>query len=140
MPEMTTEELMQLLATTSTNAERVRGLLELLTPRMLARATGATSPSTLRNWSTGHTQPREHAAIVIDDLRITACMLLGAGLEPERVARWFASRHAGRFDGLRPFEAITADPMDVLAAAVGEADRSRAKRDAPLVLVGGAAD
>jgi hypothetical protein len=132
---MTTDDLVRLLATTSTNAERVRGLLELLTPKMIARATGCSSPSTLRNWSMGQTQPREDAAIAIDDLRIAALTLLEAGLEPERVGRWFASLHPDRFDGLRPFEMIAIDPMEVLAAAQSEAIRAKALRQPPLALV-----
>jgi len=134
---MSTDELIRLLAPTSTNAERVRALLRLqLTPRMLAHATGCHSLSTLRNWSTGQTQPREDAALALDDLRLVALTLLQGGLEPERVGRWFASRDPGRFDGMRPFERFAVAPMEVLAAAQGDALRARAERQPSLALVG----
>lgn len=139
------EKLKRLLSKTATNPERVRGLLELgLAPAVLAMATSS-SASTLRNWSTGSTQPRAEAAIVLDDLRLTARTLLD-GLEPERVALWFTSRDPDYFDGMRPIEMISHDPMTVLAAAhetLLEADgASRSgnglapRQSRPLALVG----
>jgi hypothetical protein len=134
---MNIDELMQNLAPTSTNPERVRALLRLdLTPKMLAHATGCQSLSTLRNWSTGQTQPREDAALALDDLRLVALTLLQAGLAPERVGRWFASRDPERFGGMRPFERFVVAPMEVLSAAQGDALRTRAEQQPPLVLVG----
>lgn len=135
------DELLLLLGNTATNAERVRGLLMLgLPPRELTRATGCQSPSTLRNWASGQTQPRDHAAIVIDDLRITVRTLLGAGLEPERVVRWLLSRDTDHFQGMRPIDMIAVDPMDVLAAAQGERldeeERTTRSRQPELALIG----
>jgi hypothetical protein len=109
-------ELDRLLAPTATNAERVRGLLMVgIAPAVIAFATRS-SASSLRNWSIGDTQPRHEAAIILDDLRITTRTLLEA-LEPERVVQWFTSRDPDRFGGMRPFEMIAIDPMEVLAAA-----------------------
>jgi hypothetical protein len=104
------------LATTATTRERVRALLSIgLSPAFLATATG-TSPSTIRNWSNGGTQPRPEAKLALDDIRAVAATLLDAGLEPERVAEWLTSRDA-RFEGLRPIEMVVRDPMSVLIAA-----------------------
>ncbi len=134
---MSTDDLIGRLTPTSTNAERVQALLELpVTPKMLAHATGCQSLSTLRNWSTGQTQPREDAALALDDMRMAALTLLQADIEPRRVGRWFASRDPERFGGMRPFEMIAIAPMDVLAAAQGEALRARAARQPMLALVG----
>jgi hypothetical protein len=112
----TDAKLKRLLSPLATNAERVRGLLLLgLAPATIALATRS-SVSTVRNWTAGDTQPRMDAEVVLDDLRMTARMLLD-GYEPERVARWLTSRDPDRFDGSRPVDMIRLDPMDVLAAA-----------------------
>ena len=110
-------DLGERLATTATTSERVRALLAIgLSPAFLATATG-TSPSTIRNWSNGSTQPRPEAKLALDDIRAVSATLLDAGLEPERVAEWLTSRDAQRFDGLRPIEMVVRDPIAVLVAA-----------------------
>ena len=110
-------DLLNELATTATTSERVRALLAVgLSPAFLATATG-TSPSTIRNWTSGSTQPRPEAKLALDDIRAVAATLLDAGLEAERVAEWLTSRDADRFDGLRPIEMVVRDPLAVLAAA-----------------------
>jgi DNA-binding transcriptional regulator YiaG len=109
----------EMLAPTATTSERVRGLLALpLSPAVIATATNS-SPSTIRNWSIGQTEPRPDAAIALDDLRMVAKALL-KHLEPERAARWLTSRDPNRLDGMRPVEMIRIDPMAVLAAANAE--------------------
>lgn len=107
----------RLLATTATSSERVRGLLALgITTATLADITRC-SESATRNWKSGQAEPRADAAMVIDDLRITALVLLRAGLEPERAANWLTSRDPDHFGAMRPIEMIRIDPMEVLAAA-----------------------
>lgn len=116
-------DLAELLAPTATTIERVRALLAIgLSPAFLATATGS-SPSTIRNWSLGETQPRPDAELALDDLRAVASALLDRGLQPERIAKWLTSRDLDRFEGQRPIEMIARDPMAVLAAAHGLAIR-----------------
>lgn len=134
---VTVDDLLLLLSATATNAERVRGLMQMgLSQRTLARATGCQSPSTLRNWGAGHNEPREDAAITLDDIRITAVTLLKAGMEPERVARWFMSRDDDRFDNARPIDRVREDPMGVLLAAKQDAMELTLERQPELVAVG----
>lgn len=105
------------LATTATTSERVQALLAIgLSPAFLATATN-TSPSTIRNWSNGGTQPRPEARLALDDIRAVAATLLHAGVEPERVAEWLTSRDPERLEGLRPIEMVVRDPLSVLVAA-----------------------
>jgi len=141
---MTEKELERLLAPTSTSAERVRGLLELVSPKALADMTHS-SASTVRNWSVSDTEPRPAAAVVLDDLRMVALTLLG-GLEPPRVASWLVSRDPSRFEGTRPLEMVGLDPMAVLAAAhetlltVAEAREVEEREERTLELVPAGAD
>lgn len=145
---MDDEELDAALSTTTTQAERTRGLLELLPREALARATRS-STSTLRNWAVGQTQPRPDAAIILDDLRHTAHILLRGGIDRERVTSWFMSRDTERFEGMRPIEMVPIDPMDVVAGAKGlllsqmavdDEDRPRSERERGLAVVGGRED
>lgn len=109
-------ELGCLLGPTATVTERVEGLVMMGVPLATIAQATRSSVSTLRNWTSGQTQPRPDAAIALDDLRMIARALL-EGLEPERAAAWLSSRDPERFEGARPFEIIPIDPMDVLAAA-----------------------
>lgn len=114
-------ELAELLAPTATHAERVRGLLELVDVPTLAEATGARA-STLRNWRAGSGRPRRPAAIIVDDLRTVAKILLDNGVEPERITSWLTSRDPDFYEGMRPVDVIRHDPMDVFAAAYAVRD------------------
>ena len=118
----------RLLARTSTHGERVRGLLAMgIHAEELASATNA-AVSTLRNWSAGQSEPRLAAAVVLDNLRTTATVLLKE-FEPARAARWMTSRDPERFDGLRPLDYIAVDPLDVLAAAHGDVEDERLRQE-----------
>lgn len=139
---MSENDPIKLLATTATIAERTRGLLMLLPPTIVADAVGVRA-SSLRNWVSGQSQPRSEAAILLDDLRATAKVLLDGGIEPGRATAWLTSRNPENWDGMRPVEAIRMDPMDVLAAAHGVVleqaktaeGTSRPKDEPTLVLV-----
>lgn len=108
----------RLLLPTATVAERSRGLLSLLPPHVFADAVGVKA-SSLRNWASGQSRPRPHAAVLLDDLRAAAKVLVDGGLDAGRVSAWLTSRDPAFWDGMRPVEAIRFDPMDVLAAAHG---------------------
>jgi hypothetical protein len=106
---------MDLLGHTSTTPERVRGLQGLgLTPQQLAATLGVSS-SGLRNWGNGHAAPRASAALLLDDLRAVARLLLDRGMEAERVAAWLTSRDPRTQE--RPVDAIAHRPTEVLASA-----------------------
>jgi hypothetical protein len=134
------------LLPTATASERIRALLVLLPPAILADAIGVKA-SSLRNWASGQSQPRPGAAIALDDLRATAKVLLDGKIEPERAAAWRTSRDPDRWEGTRPVECIRLDPMDVLKEAHGvvlqqekEAERGsapgkRVRRERALALV-----
>jgi hypothetical protein len=110
-------KLLELLSPTATTAERVNGLLGLgLHPADIGTAVGGATPSTLRNWIAGATEPRADAAISLDDLRATARALLEGGLEPQRVVSWLISRD-GRFEGQRPIDILARRPTLVLSVA-----------------------
>jgi hypothetical protein len=138
------KELSKLLAPTSTTSERTRGLLVLLHPTILADAVGVKVTS-LRNWSSGQSQPRSDAAIALDDLRATAQVLIDADVDANRAAAWLTSRDPSTWEGMRPVEKIRIDPMDVLAAAHGVVldleletaakSTSRVRRERALALV-----
>lgn len=111
-------ELDHLLAPTATISERVKGLLGLGLPAAeIAKAVGVGSTSTLRNWATGDTEPRADAVIALDDLRVTATVLLDGGLEPERAVSWLLSRDPKHLENERPIDIVRTAPMKVLAAA-----------------------
>ena len=112
------KDLTELLVPTATAAERTQGLLMLLPPAIIADAVGV-KVSSLRNWVSGQSQPRSGSAILLDDLRATAKILLDGGVDPGRARAWLTSRDPKAWDGMRPVEAIRLDPMDVLAAAHG---------------------
>jgi hypothetical protein len=103
----------------ATTSERVRGLLAIgLHASDIANATGVTV-SGLRNWGTGQAEPRPDAAISLDDLRATVKILLDGNMEQHRVAHWLRGWNPGL--EARPLEIVRTRPMDVRAAAIGEA-------------------
>jgi hypothetical protein len=108
-----------MLASTATISERVQALLAIgLRSADIARCSGV-SQSALRNWSSGSAQPRSDAAIVLDDLRIVAKVLLDGGIAADRAVSWLTSRDPDRFHDCRPLDLIRSEPMSVLAAAHG---------------------
>lgn len=113
----TREELQEQLRQRSTTTERVRGLLDLLGPSLIAHATGV-SVSSVRNWSAGQGQPRPTAALALDDLRAVAKTLLDGEMEPNEVAAWLISRNPRT--GERPIDLIAKRPTEVLGEATSE--------------------
>lgn len=106
------------LRSSATTAERIDALLSLgLNPRELAQGLGVRSASTLRNWTSAGSEPRPGTAIALDDLRLTAQVLLDGGLPPERVGNWLTSRNAEWLEGARPIDCVATTPMRVLSAA-----------------------
>lgn len=113
----TPEELQEKLRQRSTTPQRVKGLLELLSVSLVAKATGV-SISTVRNWSAGNGDPRPDAALALDDLRAVAETLLRGGMAPDEVSGWLISRDPNT--KLRPIDEIAKRPTEVLAEAVSE--------------------
>lgn len=103
------------LGTSSTPAERVEALIEILDSTLVARAAGV-SPTAVRNWIEG-AAPRTDAAMTIDDMRSVVAVLLRGGFEPERVRSWLLSRNPDWLEGERPIDEISRVPAVVLAAA-----------------------
>jgi transcriptional regulator with XRE-family HTH domain len=126
-----------MLASTATTSERVQALLAIgLRSADIARCSGV-SQSALRNWSSGSAQPRPDAAIVLDDLRTVAKVLLDGGIATDRAVSWLTSRDPDRFHDCRPLDLIRSEPMSVLAAAHGavlDGDHRPADQGAPRTL------
>lgn len=116
--KLTPGDLEQALRSSSTTAERIEALLALgIPPEILARGLGVRSASTLRNWTSAKIAPRPTTAITLDDLRLTAQVLLEGGLPPARIGSWLISRNAEWLAGERPIDCIATTPMRVLSAA-----------------------
>lgn len=111
-------ELGRLLSPTSTTAERVRGLLGAGLSATDVAATSGVSVSALRNWGSSDAQPRNDAAIALDDLRAVVKVLLAGGLPPARATGWLTSRNEG-FGDERPIDQLRVEPTVVLSAAHG---------------------
>jgi DNA-binding NarL/FixJ family response regulator len=112
------EELREWLAPSATSTERIRGLLAMgLSPTHIARATGV-SQSTVRSWSGGRAVPRMSSALILDDLRMVAAVLLDGGLGRDQTVAWLTSRDMRT--GERPVDALARRPSDVVAAALRE--------------------
>jgi hypothetical protein len=96
----------------------------------IARCSGV-SQSALRNWSAGSAQPRPAAAVVLDDLRTIAKVLLDGGIATDRAVIWLTSRDPDRFHDCRPLDLIRTEPMSVLAAAHGAVLDANHRRGGP---------
>lgn len=117
---MTTDtELEKLLGPAATTAERLLGLSMVGIPISTVATLTQAKPSTVRNWSSGKAEPRQPMALLVDDVRAVASVLLRGGLPANRIGAWFRSRDQDFLDGLRPVETVVTDPMRVLSAAHG---------------------
>lgn len=103
------------LVSSSTTAERVDALAEIVGGKLVARAADV-SPTAVRNWTEG-AEPRTDAAMTIDDLRSVVFLLVEGGFESERIRSWLLSRNRDWLESKRPIDEISRVPSVVLAAA-----------------------
>jgi hypothetical protein len=122
-------QLKNMLDPTSSTSDRVRALIALLGAAELAAVTSSdhgadTKESTIRNWASGQAEPRRNVAIVIDDLRTAAKLLLDADKTPAETRQWLLSRntalilHGAQDDPRRPIDLITDQPTRVFREAL----------------------
>jgi hypothetical protein len=85
---------------------------------------GDTKESTIRNWASGQAEPRRNIAIIIDDLRTAAKLLLDADKTPAETRQWLLSRntslilHSAQYDPRRPIDLIPDHPTRVFREAL----------------------
>lgn len=110
------------LKPTATTSEQIQALEGLgLAPSELSTAASVTTHG-LRAWVLGKSKPRPAAAIVIDDLRACARILVDSfdpeSLEPDRVVSWLRGWNPEL--NARPLDIIASDPARVRAVALEE--------------------
>jgi hypothetical protein len=102
----------------SSTSERLRALMDMgMTPLQLRSVLNDCSDATLRNWLDGATTPRDHALVLLDDLRAVVVALGHAGIRGHSATKWLFSRNFGRWiGGQRPIEMLADQPLRLLAA------------------------
>jgi hypothetical protein len=102
----------------SSTSDRLRALMEMgLTTMQLRSVLSNCSDATLRNWLDGTTTPRDHALVLLDDLRAVVVALGHAGIRGPSATKWLFSRNFSRWiGGRRPIEMLAEQPLRLLAA------------------------
>jgi hypothetical protein len=116
------DQIRYYLSGPSTVAERIQGLLDAGLERAdIATAVGVRSEEAVRLWQNGKRNLHGRRYRMLDALRYTMLRMIERGMEPQRAASWFKSRHQ-LLGGATPCERFASDPDGVLGVALEDTD------------------
>lgn len=110
-------ELLSLLSSQSTPAERLQGLEQVGLGAFVISGVVGVQQQTVRSWRRDVHTPRNKHFKALDDLRFTAYLMIREDIEPEDVGNWLQSRSDEPPEYRRPIDYIVNEPQWVIAAA-----------------------